>query len=268
MTRPGILLTNDDGIESPGLWAAAEALDRLGEVTIVAPAVQWSGAGRSVPPNNPGRIVRQKRDGRTVYAVEGTPAQAVLFAILEVFAAPPDLVVAGINAGENVGTSVTLSGTIGAVLEAAGAGLPALAVSRQIPLELHLERSLNVDYSTAAYFAGLFAAKMLAGWNLPDVDALKVDVPSGATPETPWKVTRISRARYFIPLRPQRRDPGEEAQIPYGIEFDPAREPPDSDVYALCVEGIVAVSPISLDLTSRTDLVTLENKLRENKPAG
>jgi 5'-nucleotidase len=154
------------------------------------------------------------------------------------------------------------------VLEAAGAGLPALAVSRQIPIEQHLARSVNADYSAAAYFTGLFGAKMLTGWTLKDVDAVKVDVPAGATPETPWKVTRISRSRYFIPERPPRTDPSQPAQIPYGIEFDPAREAPDTDVYAVCVEGKVAVSPISLDLTSRIDLGSLERRLREGEQPG
>jgi len=260
--RPTILLTNDDGIDSAGLWAAAETLARVGDLTVVAPDRQWSGAGRSVPPNTPGRIFRrQRRIGdapRTVYAVEGTPAQAVLFGILEILPEPPDLVVAGINAGENVGTSVTLSGTIGAVLEAAGAGIPALAVSRQIPLEMHLARSADVDYSAAAHFAGHFAARMLAGCSLPDVDAIKVDVPDDATPETAWIVTRISRARYFVPLRPERTDPMQPAEIPYRIEFDSAREDPESDVYALRVERKVSVSPISLDLSARIDRTAVE----------
>lgn len=266
MKRPEILLTNDDGIESRGLWAAAEALDGIAEVTIIAPTRQWSGAGRSVPPNNPGRIFRQQRsmDGveRTVYAVEGTPAQAVLFGLLEILPQPPALVVAGINAGENVGTSVTLSGTIGAVLEAAGAGIRALAVSLQIPIEQHLARSVDADYSIAAFHTGFFAAKMLTGWSLADVDALKVDVPSDATRDTPWKITRISRSRYFVPVRPVRADPAEEAQIPFLIEFDAAEEDPQSDVYALRVERKVAVSPISLDLSSRIDLAALETILR------
>jgi 5'-nucleotidase len=264
--RPTILLTNDDGIESAGIWAAAAALDSLGEVTVVAPTTQWSGAGRSVPPNMPGRIHRRQMQtggvARTVFAVEGTPAQAVLFALLEILPEPPALVVSGINAGENVGTSVTMSGTIGAALEAAGAGIPALAVSRQVPIEWHLARTAEVDFTVAAYFAGYFAARMLSGWTLDDVDVVKVDVPSDATPATPWKVTRISRGRYFIPLRPDRPDPAQAAEIPYGIEFDPTREDPQSDVYTLRVEHKVAVSPVSLDLTSRIELSALEACLR------
>jgi 5'-nucleotidase len=266
MSAPRILLTNDDGIGSAGLLAAAEALIRLGDVTVVAPGRQWSGAGRSVPPDNSGRVLRQRKIvggvEREIYAVDGTPSQAVLIALLEILPEPPDLVVAGINAGENVGTSVTLSGTIGAVLEAAGAGIPALAVSYQIPIEQHLARRVDADYSSAAFFTGFFATRMLSGGLPGDVDALKVDVPSGATPSTPWKVTRISRSRYFIPVRPKRVDPEQTADIPYGIEFDPVREDPQSDVYALRVDRMVSVSPISLDLTSRIALSALDGILR------
>jgi 5'-nucleotidase len=264
--RPTILLTNDDGIDAAGLWAAAETLERIGDVTVVAPTVQWSGAGRSVPPNMPGRVFARRRTfagrERTVYAVEGTPAQAVLFGILEILPKPPRLAVSGINAGENVGTSVTLSGTIGAVLEAASAGIPSLAVSRQVPLESHLARSVEADYAAAAHFAAYFAGRMLDGFSMPDADVLKVDVPDGATPDTPWTVTRISRARYFIPLKPDRTDSTQPAEIPYRIEFDPEREDPHSDVYALRVERKVSVSPISLDLTARIDLSALEAALR------
>jgi 5'-nucleotidase len=164
--------------------------------------------------------------------------------------------------------STPVSGTIGAVLEAAGAGLRALAISQQIALEQHLARSAQADYSAAAHFTGLFAGKMLAGWTLTDVDAVKVDVPAGASAETPWKVTRISWSRYFKPLRPPRTDPGMPAQIPYGIDFDPAHEPADTDAYAVCVEGKVAVSPISLDLTSRIDLDALDRSLRDGTEPG
>jgi len=115
-----ILLTNDDGIDSPGLWAAAEYLAPLGFVTVVAPRQQWSGAGRSLPIQTEGRITLQQLTvaGQPwkAYAVDGSPAQAVLHALVELMPAYPDLIVAGINYGENVGSGVTISGTIGATL--------------------------------------------------------------------------------------------------------------------------------------------------------
>jgi 5'-nucleotidase len=108
--KPSILLTNDDGIRSPGLWAAAEALSELGFVTVVAPRAQSSGSGRSMPITSDGVIceVQVEIRGKTwkVYAVGGSPAQAVQHGIFEITEGTPDLVVAGINYGENVGTGV------------------------------------------------------------------------------------------------------------------------------------------------------------------
>ena len=114
--KPQILLTNDDGILSPGLWAAAAALEKLGYVHVVAPREQSSGMGRSMPATSDGIIKPQQVNvnGRewTVYAVGGTPAQAVLHGVFEIVPRKPDLVVSGINYGENLGLGVTVSGTV------------------------------------------------------------------------------------------------------------------------------------------------------------
>ena len=133
MSQPQILLTNDDGILSPGLWAAAEALSALGYVNVVAPREQWSGAGRSLPNTSDGiitpQIVTVNNQDWTVYSVGGTPAQSVLHAVYEILPEKPRLVVSGINYGENIGLGVTISGTVGAALEGAALGIPALAIS-------------------------------------------------------------------------------------------------------------------------------------------
>ena len=131
-----ILVTNDDGIQSPGLWAAAGALLPLGRVVIAAPREQQTSTGRSLPVSSDGRILAYPLEiaGQTLeaYSVGGTPAQAVLHAVLEILPERPDLVVSGINYGENVGSGVTISGTVGAALEAGALGIPALAVSLQM----------------------------------------------------------------------------------------------------------------------------------------
>jgi 5'-nucleotidase len=111
----------------------------------------------------------------------------------------PALIVSGINYGENVGTGVTISGTVGAALEAAALGFPALAISLETEPALHLSYSEDVDFSTAAYFTAYFGRLLLERRLLPDVDVLKVDVPSSATPQTPWKATRVSHLRYYEP---------------------------------------------------------------------
>jgi 5'-nucleotidase len=219
MEKCQILLTNDDGIHSPGLWAAAEALSDLGYVTVAAPRDQSSGMGRSLPLSSDGVIrpemLRVRGKEWTVYAVGGTPAQAVLHGILEIMPQRPDLVVSGINYGENVATGVTISGTVGAAMEAASHGIPALAASLETDREHHLSYSTEIDFSTAAYFTSYFARKMLEKQFPPEVDLLKVDVPSNATPQTPWQVTRLAHQRYYIPIAPTRKSWEERGTVDY-----------------------------------------------------
>ena len=202
MEKPQILLTNDDGISSPGLWAAAKALSALGYVTVAAPREQHSGAGRSVPSWSDGEIKPTKLmigDAEwTCYAMGGSPAQSAQMGILQVLKRKPDLVVSGINYGENPATDVTLSGTVGAALEAAASGIPALAVSLQLDNQDYLGHSLETDFSTAAFFTAKFARILLEKKMPPDVHALNLNVPIGATPETPWRVTRLGRHSYFV----------------------------------------------------------------------
>lgn len=264
--RPIILFTNDDGIGSPGLWAAAHAFADLGEILVVAPQEQQSGMGRSLPVASKGHIyTRQLLIGEaeyTVYGVDGTPAQAVQHGVLELSDELPALVVSGINYGENCGNGVTISGTVGAALEAASLDIPAIAVSQQTPKDLHLSYSSDVDFGAAAYFARLFGEWMLSAKRPDDVDVLKIDVPLGATPQTAWRITRLSRRRVYWPTRPERvalEDPG---QLGYKFQLDPSKAEPDSDVYAVLQDKVVSVTPISLDMTSRCDLEGLQQMLQ------
>jgi 5'-nucleotidase len=196
-----------------------------------------------------------------VYAVGGTPAQAVQHGVLELMPRKPDLVVAGINYGENVGLGVTISGTVGAALEGAALGVPSMAVSLETQLDYHLSYSKDIDFSAAAHFACFFAKRLLTGKRFQDVDVLKVDVPSDATTETPWKVTRLSRTIYFFPVAPKRERLDEPARIGYSVISDPEVLEPGSDSHVLRIEKAVAVTPLSMDLTSRLDLADLEREL-------
>ncbi|MBN1538403.1 MAG: 5'/3'-nucleotidase SurE [Anaerolineales bacterium] len=263
-----ILLTNDDGIRSPGLWMAARELSKLGYVHVAAPRDQFSGAGRSLPSSSDGLITTQPMEvnGKTwqVYAVGATPAQVVLHAVLEIMPRKPDLVVAGINYGENLGTGITVSGTVGAALEAASLGIPALAISLETCQEYHLSYSTDIDFSAAGYFAVFFGRLLLKHCLPSDVHVLKVDVPSDATPDTPWTITRLSRIPYYEPLRPQRTSWDVPAPLPYRVTEKPLDDQKDSDVYALRVQRQVSVTPLSLDLTSRVDMNDLDQLLRSN----
>ncbi len=269
MKKRQILLTNDDGIRSPGLWAAAEALAPLGYITVAAPREQSSGMGRSLPITSSGIITPETLivHGQewTVYAVSGSPAQAVLYAVLEIMPQPPDLVVSGINYGENVGLSVTVSGTVGAAMEAAALGFPALAVSLETDQKYHLSYSLDIDFSAAAAFTVYFARQLLEKRFPDDVYLLKVDIPANATPTTPWEITRLALQRYYEPVPPNRPSWDVPAPVGYREAARLTAEPEDTDVFVLRRKRRVAVTPLSLDLTSRVDLRALETLLRQEK---
>jgi 5'-nucleotidase len=267
--RKQILLTNDDGIQSPGLWAAADALSHLGYVTVAAPRDQATATGRSLPLTSDGKIVSNiMKIGQqewTVYAVGGTPAQVVLHSILEIMDGYPDLVVSGINYGENVGSGVTISGTVGAALEAASLGIPALAISLQVRDQKDWIRySTDIDFTVAAHFARYFGRLMLKQEMPEDIDVLKIDVPFDATVDTAWRTTRIGRHRYFFPVA-QRKGPLEEKGI-IGIyrKIAPEELDPRSDLYTLLYDRMVSVTPLSLDMTSRVELDQLEEELRKD----
>ncbi len=256
---PLILLTNDDGYNSPGMLAAASALLDLGELLIVAPLVQQSGLGRAWLPDSSGALyLRQVEVGGLAlpaYAVDGSPAQAVAHALLRVAPRRPNLAVSGINYGQNVGEAVTSSGTVGAALEAAISGIPGLAVSLEMDKAYYHSHSREIDFTAAAYFTRLFARCLLALTLPADVDVLKVEVPCDATLETPWAVTRQSRRRFFVALPPERAPFGEPVRVDYRL--DPSTSEPGTDTHTLSYGRQVTVTPLSIDLTSRTDLDSL-----------
>lgn len=260
--KPSIFLTNDDSIDSPGLWAAAEALAEIGDLTIVAPAEQQTSMGRSFPRFNDckleQRVHTHKGTSYPAFAINGSPAQSVAYGLRRIMNKLPDLVVSGINYGENIGSGLTISGTVGAALEASNSGIRALAVSLQVDPVHHFSLDDVVDFSVAAWFTALFARKALAMPFPPDVDVLKIEVPEFATRDTPWVTTRQSRERYYYVAQDA------ELDEPLRYVANP-REPgfeQRTDLQVLIHEGLVAVTPLSLDLTSRVDLDELQKELK------
>ena len=266
---PLILVTNDDGIHSPGLHAAVKAVCDLGEVMVAAPRQQQTGTSRSYPRVRDKAIYREEIPVNchtvTAYGFEASPAQAVMAALLDLAQRPPSLLISGINFGENVGTSVTTSGTIGAAIEAASFGVPGLAVSVETPQDFHYQHSDAVDFTAAAAFTRRFAQIVLAGALPHDVDILKIEVPSDATPDTPWRMVRVSRQRYYVPLPSGRRSLSDQKGIDYTrmVNWDTLEA--NSDVRALTVDRVVSVAPLSIDLTARVDLNILASDLKQRE---
>jgi 5'-nucleotidase len=265
---PLIVITNDDGITSPGLLAAVRAALPLGELLVAAPDRQWSAAGRGFSQAADGRIKRRPLEvvGTPIraYEVGASPAATVVHTLIELVPRTPSLLISGINFGENLGSDITRSGTVGAALQAATTGVRSLAISLQTPKHTHAMHSDSVDFAAAEHFTRLFARRLL-DISMPfDADILKVDVPSDATPTTPWRVARASRHTYFTQIPRGQGPPPDGATV--GLDYEPTRCPElaetDSDIYALAVDRVVAVVPLSLDLTARASLADVEARLR------
>ena len=265
-SKPLILVTNDDGIHSPGLRAATNSVIGLGDVLVVAPCQQWSGASRCFHSDSTGIIHSHLIDTVAgpleVFCVDATPAQTVLHAMLRLAPRKPDLLVVGINFGENLGADATISGTVGAALQGATEGIPSLAVSLQTPKETHTEPSEDIDFSTATHFAHLFAQRALDTAFPFDLDALKIDIPEKASTQTQWRVTRVSRQTYFRAIPPAPSELSQQVRVDYEAGWDLASLEPDSDIYALAIDQVISVAPMSIDLTSRVNSHEVEELLR------
>ena len=248
-----ILVTNDDGIQSHGLWAAVEALLPLGQIVVVAPDRQWSGAGRAVPLDVSGEITACAREvrGRHVpaYAVDASPALCVVHALTELLPQRPSLVVSGINYGANMSIEVTASGTVGAALEAAAFGIPAMAVSQEMYPDLYLDGDENETFGAAKRYTEHFADQLLGGSMPYDVHVLNLNAPMGVGPNCGWRSTRLSRHRYHEPVAPNRA--GGQGRPSYSRIKHPEMTEHDSDIRAVMCDRLVSMTPLSLDLTSR-----------------
>jgi len=237
-----ILVTNDDGIEAPGLRALVAALRELGQVTVVAPDRERSAVSHAITMYDPLRAVPCEVDGVPAWAVSGMPADCVLLGVRELMAEPPDLVASGINRGANLGEDVWYSGTVSAAMEGAILGVPSVAFS-----VANMDGASEYDYRAAALWAARIVP--LAAERLPAEVILNVNVPN-LPPEqvTECAVCRQGRRRYQSTFD-KRLDPRGGTYYWLGGEMPLDPHEPGTDVTALR-EGRVAVVPVSLDLTA------------------
>src|SRR5512134_96498 len=168
-----ILVTNDDGVFAPGLFALAQEMRKLGNVSILAPDRNWSGGGHVKTLDRALRVREvQLADGTRAFASDGAPSDCVALATLGYVREPIDLVVSGINAGANLGHDVTYSGTVTAAMEAVIAGVPGVAVS----LETVDNHFGEIDYGPAARAAGRVVRQVIEN-DLPHEILFNVNVP-------------------------------------------------------------------------------------------
>jgi 5'-nucleotidase len=245
-----LLLSNDDGYRAPGIACLAKAMKELGEVVVVAPDRNRSGASNSLTLDAP---VRAYRADNGFHYVEGTPTDCVHLAITGLLDRTPDMVVAGINEGANLGDDVLYSGTVAAAMEGRFLGLPAMAVSLVGPNATH--------YETAAQVAKLLVKEM-QDRPLPADTILNVNVP-----DQPWdrlkgfQSTRLGRRHKSEPVirsaDPRGRPiywvgpPGPEEDAGEGTDFDAIRK------------GCVSITPLLVDLTRYAALDTVSRWLED-----
>ena len=235
-----ILLTNDDGIHAPGLWAIYQALRPEHQVEVVAPESEQSAVGHAISLLNPLRVKKVRKNGSFFgWAVSGTPADCVKIAMAEVLPRRPDMVISGINLGSNVGINVLYSGTVSAATEAAIMGIRSMAVS--------LSTYKEPDFGVAARFAARLAPEVLE-MNLPEGVCLNVNVPS--LPENQIKGVLLTRQEdgVLVERYEQRVDPREN--IYYWLAgVNTKRElEPGTDFWAV-ENGYISITPIHHDLT-------------------
>lgn len=244
--RPHILISNDDGIDAPGIVAlAAAAAARFPAVTVVAPATEQSGTSHALTLRRPVRVETRgpgagpaRPAGSGWFAVEGTPTDCVSLALFQLLPAAgrPDLVLSGINAGYNLGEDVTYSGTVAAALEARMAGVPSLAISTARDAD-------PASLAAAAEVAVRLAAEVLAR-GLPEDALLNINVPPNPRG---YRVTRQGRRGAFDGVIER---PAGTAREFYFVGLPPSTWlHEDGADHAAVAEGFVSITPLHGDLT-------------------
>lgn len=238
-----VLLTNDDGINAPGLAALANAVSKVAQVTVVAPATEMSAVGHAITLSDPLRVSEVQKNGDFFgHAVSGTPADCVKLAHWALYKdkPKPDVLISGINLGSNTGINTIYSGTVSAATEGAIIGIPSFAIS--------LTTFIEPDFSFAAKFAATFLSRFLS-LNLPRDVFLNINVP--ALPEDEIKGVKITRQgmanyeeQYHVREDPFHRKyywlTGEKVNV----ETDPGVD--DAAINA----GYISITPVHYNLTS------------------
>ena len=249
-----ILVTNDDGVLAPGLFALVKEMRELGKVSVLAPDRNWSGSGHVKTLDRPMRVTEVRLpDGSIAYACDGAPSDCVALATLGYFKEPIDLVVSGINVGANLGHDVTYSGTVTAAMEAGIAGVPGIAVSLEVP-----QGFLNeIDFAPAARAARLIVQRVFEN-GLPPEILLNINVPF--LPEDQIQGFRLTRQglRVYHSRLDERVDPRGRPYYWIGGEAPTGVPERGTDIGALA-KGFISVTPLQLDLTAYHVLTNLSS---------
>ncbi|MED5426516.1 MAG: 5'/3'-nucleotidase SurE [Candidatus Neomarinimicrobiota bacterium] len=249
MSKPKILITNDDGIFAPGIYALWEAMQEVGQTTVVAPDTEQSAVGHAITLSDPLRVEEIHRTGGFEgFAVSGTPADCAKIAIRSLMDKKPDVLISGINRGANLGNNIIYSGTVSAATEGTMLGIPSVAISLN---------SFNSDEFRGAKETAIKVVHYLTNNTLPSGTLLNVNVPYCPPEEIKGiKVTRQGN-QYFQDDFDQRKDP--RGRTYYWMKGKIVDD--DQELYydskAVC-DGYVSITPIHFQMTNESYFTKLE----------
>ena len=241
MSKPSILISNDDGVFAPGIYALWQAMSEIGETIVVAPNTEKSAVGHAITISDPIRIEEVRRsNGFKGYAVNGTPADSVKIAVKSIMKKKPDIIISGINAGANVGQSLLYSGTISAASEGTLLGIPSIAIS--------LDALRDMDFSTSKVVAKKIVNKVLE-YGLPNETLLNVNIPKDTQGGIKGYQITHQGAIYFKDHFEMREDP--RGRIYYWMTGDVKDTDKELESDGVAIkEGYVSITPLQLQMTN------------------
>jgi len=247
-----VLLSNDDGYQAEGIKALAGELKKLGRVVIVAPLWEQSGTSHSLTIYRP---LRTRKISTDIYAVSGTPTDAVMIAVYCILNRKPDILVSGINHGPNMGDDVTYSGTVAAAMEGTILGIPSIAISQVVSNGEAVPGSRR--FGKAARFAARLV-KAVKKNGIPKGTLLNVNVPAYKKADSRrYRFTRLGE-RVYHDVITEKIDPRGEPYFWIGGHYTVTDKGPDTD-YGAVQRNYISVTPLDIDLTAREFYNTLKN---------
>ncbi len=251
MSEPLILVSNDDGIDSNGIYVLAKEMMKLGEVFVVAPDRQQSAVGHALTVSKPLRITKyQRNDINNEFAINGTPADCVKLAISRILPRKPDLVVSGINHGQNTSVNMLYSGTVSAATEGMLLGIPSMAISLS-------SYDINSDMSASGIYSYRIAKELLEN-NLPSGTFINVNIPNLEEQKIKGiKITKQSNSSWDDAYE-KRVDPFGKEYFWFSGIYKTNDQNPESDDNAVS-EGYVSITPVHYILTNFAAIQNLKH---------
>jgi 5'-nucleotidase len=269
-----VMVTNDDSVQSNGIIELARAVSKHAEVIIVAPEQPQSATALSLTFHKPLRVAKVRREKFECYAVSGSPGDCVMIGVNKILPRRPDLVVSGINIGDNnTFQDILASGTVAAALESAITGIPALAFSMEVRGESMFALEYDQpDFTNAAAIAGEVVGDVLENGMPQGAEILNVNFPEGVEPSTPIILTQVGRRKYTDKVIVRRDPRGRAYYWLFGERL--SHFPTNTDADAVLVKRRVSISPMVLNMSGpiSSDLEKLrdrvQTKLKSRKSEG